>query len=172
MTKPCQRRVFRAAVAVSIVAVLPALARAETIYAARDGNEIARFDSATPGTVVVTAVTGLTGGESLVGIDFRPANGALYGITDQGRIYTIAPATGAATLASTSSTLPNGASFGVDFNPVADRLRVVSDGGYSVTFAGSAIRNAEAAPCHRKLRRRRAMCATACASRTTPTMRP
>ena len=127
MTKPCPRRVFRVAVALSVVAALSALARAETIYAARDGNEIARFDSATPGTVVVTPVTGLSAGESLVGIDFRPANGALYGITDQGRIYTIAPTSGAATLVSTSSTLPNGASFGVDFNPVVDRLRVVSD---------------------------------------------
>lgn len=138
----CPKRVSRAAVVVSVAAALPSFARAETIHAARDGNEIARFDSATPATVVVTTVTGLSAGESLVGIDFRPANGALYGITDQGRIYTIAPATGAATLASTSSTLPSGASFAVDFNPVADRMRVVSDTGQNLRInvdTGAAI---------------------------------
>ena len=119
---------LRALLAASAVAGFAGLASAETIYALHDGNEIVRFDSATPSTVnATTAVTGLTAGETLVGIDFRPANGSLYGITDQGRIYTIAPATGAATLVATSSVALAGATFGVDFNPVADRMRVVSD---------------------------------------------
>ena len=120
-------RVPRALLAAAVVAVLPALANAETIFGLRANNEIVRFDSATPATVVATPVTGLTGGETLVGIDFRPANGALYGITDQNRIYTIVPATGAATLVSTSSVALAGAAFGVDFNPIPDRMRVVSD---------------------------------------------
>src|SRR5262245_1296783 len=121
------RGTLRALVAVSAAAGLADLAAAETIYGLRDGNEIVTFDSATPATVAATAVTGLMPGETLVGIDFRPANGALYGITDQSRIYTIVPATGAATLASTSSVALTGTVFGVDFNPVADRMRVVSD---------------------------------------------
>jgi hypothetical protein len=120
-------RASRALIAAVVVAAASSLANAEAIIALRAGNEIVRFDSATPATVTSTAVTGLTGGETLVGIDFRPATGALYGITDQGRIYTINTATGAGTLAATSSAALAGTAFGVDFNPVADRLRVVSD---------------------------------------------
>jgi hypothetical protein len=120
------RRYMRLALVVSASVGLASQALAETIVALRDGNELVTFDSATPATTAATAVTGLMPGETLVGIDFRPANGALYGITDQGRIYTIA-VSGAATLASTSSVVPAGTAFGVDFNPVADRMRVVSD---------------------------------------------
>lgn len=69
-------------------------------------------------------VTGVDG--VLLGIDFRPANGLLYGITDTDKIYTINPNTGAATFVSTLSTSFNGGiQSGVDFNPAADRLRVV-----------------------------------------------
>jgi hypothetical protein len=69
-------------------------------------------------------VTGIDG--NLLGIDFRPANGLLYGVTDTDKIYTINPNTGAATLVSTLSTSFNGGfQSGVDFNPVADRLRIV-----------------------------------------------
>ena len=88
------------------------------------------------------AVTGLQPGENLVGIDFRPADGQLYGVGSTGRLYTVDGATGAATLKSTlaadatDTTLPftalAGTSFGVDFNPVADRLRIVSNTGQSL----------------------------------------
>lgn len=121
------RSSLRALLTASAAAGLAAPALAETIVALRDGNEIVRFDSATPATVAATAVTGLVAGETLVGVDFRPANGALYGITDAGRIYTISPTTGAATLVSTSSVALSGTAFGVDFNPVVDRMRVVGD---------------------------------------------
>jgi hypothetical protein len=82
-----------------------------------------RFDSATPGTVQQLAVTGLQQGELLLGIDIRPANGLLYGVTNQNRLYTIDPLTGVAVFASTLS-IPVSPG-GIDFDPVADRLRVV-----------------------------------------------
>src|SRR5262245_25746397 len=121
------RIALRALLAVSAVAVFAALAQAETIYAMHDGNELVRFDSATPATTTATAVTGLMPAETLVGIDFRPADGKLYGLTDQGRLYSIATSTGAATLVYTSSVALAGTSFGIDFGPGNDRLRVVSD---------------------------------------------
>src|SRR5678809_110495 len=34
--------------------------------------------------------------EAIVGIDFRPSNGQLYALTNAGRLYTLNPATGAA----------------------------------------------------------------------------
>jgi hypothetical protein len=70
------------------------------------------------GTVEVSGVDGL------VGIDVRPADGMLYGVSTGGEIVTIDPATGAATVGATlASDLPDSAGAIVDFNPMADRLR-------------------------------------------------
>src|SRR5262245_8150280 len=48
-------------------------------------------------------VKGLTGDTRLVGIDFRPATGELYGLGDAGGLYTIDVATGEAAPKSTLS---------------------------------------------------------------------
>ena len=86
----------------------------------------------------IGAITGLMGGEQLVGIDFRPANGMLYGLGDMGGIYIVDPQDGTAMRQATLATdmmMPvalMGASFGVDFNPVPDRLRVVSNTGQNL----------------------------------------
>ena len=77
-------------------------------------------------------VTGLQQDSSLVGIDYRPANNVLYGLGNVGGVYTIDVETGAATLASRLNTALSGASFGVDFNPTVDRLRIVSDTGQNL----------------------------------------
>lgn len=70
------------------------------------------------------SVTGLGDG-LLEGIDFRPADGKLYGVTNTNKLYTIDPNTGAATLASTLSTsFDAGFQSGVDFNPALDALRL------------------------------------------------
>jgi len=94
---------------------------------ALSGNDLKKFDVLGLGLVTTTPVTGLTGGETLVGIDIRPATGQLYGLTNQSRLYVINPETGAAVLASTLSTPLNGTNFGIDFNPTVDRLRIVSN---------------------------------------------
>lgn len=103
-------------------------AQAERIYALTTAGSLINFDSATPGTVSSSAaITGLQAGESLVGIDFRPANGQLYAAGTSNRLYTLNLTTGAASLASALSTPLNGSAFGFDFNPVVDRLRVTSN---------------------------------------------
>lgn len=64
-------------------------------------------------------------GESLLAIDYRPLTGELYGLGSTSRGYRIAP-TGQATAVGPSFAIaPSGTAFGVDFNPVADRLRIV-----------------------------------------------
>jgi uncharacterized repeat protein (TIGR01451 family) len=109
-------------------------------------NQLLRFDTAVPGTILSsTAITGLLPGENVLGIDFRPgANGNrnLYALGSAGRLYTIDTTTGAASFVAslaadpTDATSPftalNGTQFGVDFNPVPDRLRVVSDTGQNL----------------------------------------
>lgn len=92
------------------------------------------------------AIAGLSGGDTaLVGIDYRPANGALYGLGNNGGVYTVDAATGIATLVSRLyfditldgvtqriDVVPVGNAFGVDFNPLPDRLRVVSNTGQNL----------------------------------------
>ncbi|MDN2700444.1 DUF4394 domain-containing protein [Janthinobacterium sp. SUN100] len=121
----------------------PPVVLAGDVFVLTVSNKLLSFDRATPATIRTTAtVTGLQAGENLLGIDFRPADGQLYGVGSTGRIYTLNGATGAATLKSSlaadaaDTTAPYaalaGTQFGVDFNPVADRLRIVSDTGQSL----------------------------------------
>ena len=107
----------------------PVAAEAVTIYGVTTTNNLLTFDSATPGTASSVAITGLQAGESVLGIDLRPANGQLYALGSTSRLYTINPATGAATQVGSGPFSPAlvGTSFGFDFNPVVDRIRVVSD---------------------------------------------
>jgi Ca2+-binding RTX toxin-like protein len=92
-----------------------------------NNNMLVAFEPDRPGQANAIQVTGING--TLVGIDFRPANGQLFGVTNTNQVYTISPTTGAATLVS-NNPIPftlNGNSFGVDFNPNPDRIRLVSD---------------------------------------------
>jgi hypothetical protein len=68
-----------------------------TVFGITDTNVLVRFDSATPGTInTATPITGLVGGDTIQGIDFRPATGQLYGLGSGNRLYTINTTTGAA----------------------------------------------------------------------------
>ncbi|MCI0336824.1 MAG: DUF4394 domain-containing protein [Acidobacteria bacterium] len=104
--------------------------RAENIFAITENNVLLSFNPGTPGVINSSrGVSGLASGENIVGIDFRPATGQLYAVTNANRVFTINTTNGIATPAGASFTPPlNGLSFGVDFNPVPDRIRVVSDG--------------------------------------------
>lgn len=77
-------------------------------------------------------VTGLVTGDTLVGSDFRVQDGLLCGVSRTGRVYRLDTATGAGTKVSQLTVALEGASFGVDLNPAADRLRVVSDSGQNL----------------------------------------
>ena len=91
-----------------------------------DDNTIVSFDLSNPETTTSIEVTGVKG--VLLGIDTRPANGLVYGLTTANNIYTIDPDSGEATYVSTLD-LPfeGGTISGFDFNPAADRLRLVGD---------------------------------------------
>ncbi|MGY2132163.1 DUF4394 domain-containing protein [Hymenobacter sp. HD11105] len=96
------------------------------------------FDSARPSVIrSITGITGLTAGQTLVGIDARPNTGQLFGLgydaslaAANARLYIINTTTGVATPVGTeATTLALGTAtdrVGFDFNPVADRIRVVS----------------------------------------------
>src|SRR5262245_17668533 len=112
-------------------------AQNDFVVALAANNQLLQFSASAPNAIIsATTVTGLKAGDSLVGIDYRPANGQLYamGVNGaSGRIYTINPLTGAATPIGTGFTLPlsagasAGKDYGFDFNPTVDRIRVVAD---------------------------------------------
>jgi hypothetical protein len=85
---------------------------------------------------VVGAVTGLGSADSaLIGIDFRvQGDGKLYGVGNGGGVYTIDPTTAQATFVNqlTVPLDPMATSFAVDFNPAADRLRILADTGQNL----------------------------------------
>lgn len=114
------------------------------VYALTADSRLASFDPAAPATLSASMpISGLISGESVLGIDFRPANGRLYALTSTARLLTVDADSGASTVVATLSadaadtTLPynglgNAARFTVDFNPVADRLRVINDSGLNL----------------------------------------
>ena len=91
------------------------------------GNRLVTVDSAAPGTITSTiALTGIQGNETLLGFDYRPASPRiLYGLSSAGRLYAINPRNGSATALAAAGI--SGFAAGVDFNPVVDRLRVVTN---------------------------------------------
>ena len=77
-------------------------------------------------------VTGLTAGDELIGIDFRVQDKKLYGVGKAGGIYILDTTSAIANPVGKLTEALEGDSFGVDFNPAADRLRIVSDKGQNL----------------------------------------
>ncbi|KAA0127346.1 DUF4394 domain-containing protein [Chryseobacterium sp. SN22] len=100
-------------------------------YAVDGSNNLQIFNPNSP-MPVSKSMSGLQSGESILGIDFRPANGQLYALGSSSRIYTINIGTGAATAVGTSFGTLTGTDFGFDFNPTVDKIRVVSNTGQNL----------------------------------------
>jgi hypothetical protein len=95
-------------------------------------DRLVTFAASDPGTVLSTVkITGLAPGDDVAAIDFRASNKALYAVVtgkDGARLFVVDPVTGVATRVGTA-VLPISGSISIDFNPVVDLLRVVSDDG-------------------------------------------
>jgi len=117
-------------ISVLAAAVAASPAQATTFYGLVDSNRIATFNDATPGTVFTSVIVGLGAGEVLTGIDVRPADRQIYSLATSGNLYRLTPTGGAyaAVLVGNISVPVIGSNFGIDFNPVPDRLRFVTDG--------------------------------------------
>jgi Domain of unknown function (DUF4394) len=99
------------------------------LYATTDQNLLLRFNERSPDRLKdVQSISGLPGGVTLRGIDFRPLTGDLYGVGSDNVVYRVNPSTAIAVAEGPAFTPAlRGASFGVDFNPTVDKIRVVSD---------------------------------------------
>lgn len=108
-------------------------AQAQSLQVLRN-NALTTVTAATPGTAAGTlAISGLGAGQTLTGIDYRPANPRLlYGLSNTGQLYAINGRTGGATAigsANAAAATPAGAAVGFDFNPTVDRIRLVTGAG-------------------------------------------
>ena len=97
-------------------------------------QRLVRFRECSPDRVnEIGVVSGFQGADTaLVGIDYRVQDGKLYGVGNGGGVYTIDDTTGLLTFVNSLTEPLAGTSFGVDFNPAADRLRIVSDTGQNL----------------------------------------
>jgi hypothetical protein len=121
------RRTLAPAAALTLVAALapPPPAAAWPLVALTEAGRLVRFASERPAETRTIDVTGVTG--RVIGIDVRPADGGLYGLTAANEVCRIDPDGGSATLvANLPEPFDGGARAGVDFNPQTDRLKLVS----------------------------------------------
>lgn len=112
-----------------------------------DGTQLLRLLSNALNSPAMVNISGITAGETLVGIDYRPQTGQLYSFgvnatMDNGTIYVIDPQNGAASAVGTAGGIafvtttgavvdlpPVAAGYGFDFNPTVDRIRVTTGSG-------------------------------------------
>jgi hypothetical protein len=103
-------------------------AQAQTVAALVGDNTLAIVDVGAKKVDKTVKVEGISG--KLLGIDVRPADGMLYGVVADGTVVTIDPMSGKATQKSKlDAMLPADAMATIDFNPAADRLRIIGSDG-------------------------------------------
>jgi hypothetical protein len=142
-------RLARAAAAAAIT-LASAGAHAVTLVGLTSASELARIDTADIAGATTTPISGLASGDRLVGIDLRPGDGRIYGVSLMNRLYTVDAMTGMATQVAMLATpvVQANLAYGLDFNPVADfngaaSLRLVSSAGgnYAVNASTGAVGN-------------------------------
>lgn len=107
------------------------VARGLDLLALTSRNELLAFNERSPAKIRSIQIEGAQG--KLLGMDIRPADGRLYGLALDGQLYTIDPATGAAKPGARLSVALEAIDYvAVDFNPQADRLRVIGSTGQSL----------------------------------------
>ncbi|WP_018617596.1 DUF4394 domain-containing protein [Spirosoma luteum] len=112
----------------------PDLLPESPIYALNDVNQLMRVtlggvhEPIIPMRIVGTNVEV---GERIMSIDFRPATGQLYGVSNKSRLFIINPNTAEARPLTTNPFSPGltGSVVGIDFNPAFDRIRLISTDG-------------------------------------------
>jgi hypothetical protein len=123
----CHARALLFTSTVLAAAFAPLAAQAAMLAALSGDNTLTMIDTATKKAGKSMKVTGISG--KIAGIDVRPADGMLYALATDGTIYTVDSA-GKATMKSKMDTvLAATAMATVDFNPAADRLRVIGSDG-------------------------------------------
>ncbi len=129
----------------AMVAAAPALAQAHELVGLTEDNMLVRIDEHARRAAAPVRITGADG--RVLGIDQRPQDGKLYGVTERGQIVTLDPASGRATEVSRLNTaFESGGRAVVDFNPAANRLRLMGLNGTNLRVnvdTGEAVRDGQ-----------------------------
>jgi Domain of unknown function (DUF4394) len=107
----------------------------QTVYAINDNNELIKFNAMAPATAMSKmAITGITAGEKLMSIDFRPATGELYALSNASKLYVINQQNGNSRVVGAAAFTPavSGTLAAIDFNPTVDRIRLVTNTGQNL----------------------------------------
>lgn len=122
-------------------AALAASAAAQTplngirLYALSDSHELIVVSAAEPQKIIRSVTLyGLAPNERILGIDYRVAYGVMFALGSSGRLFTVDVNSGALTPVGDKpfALALEGERFGFDFNPAADRIRIVSDRGQNL----------------------------------------
>ena len=116
---------FASAAGACLAVAAPAVAH--EMVAIDEAGQMFRFSSKNPRAIEKVNISGTDA--RIVGIDMRPADQTLYGVSRNGTIYRIDSGNGRAMMMSRMSVPLTGSVAMVDFNPVADRMRVVTSDG-------------------------------------------
>lgn len=126
-------------------------ASAVTLVGLTSANEVARIDTTNIAAATRVAITGLDAGDRFVGIDLRPGDNTIYGVTRSSRIYKLDAVSGAASFVAnlSSAVVRADLGYGMDFNPAADfaggaSLRLTSSAGsnFAINASTGAVGNA------------------------------
>lgn len=124
-------------IAVAIDRSVPAQVTGQLVYAVTGNNNLISFDSDLPSVIrTISPTSSVFAAQPLVGLDFRPATGELFGLgynnnTGMARLYTINLMNGISTAIGTDSVMLVAGMGSVifDFNPTVDRIRVMGSNG-------------------------------------------
>lgn len=122
----------------------------QRVFAVTDSNVLIRFLAEAPEAVDEIGMIPLSGGEDVVGLDFRPASGALFALTSDARLLQIDPENAQATEV-TANIIPemgmlDGNRVDIDFNPAANALRIVTDAGQNLRIGPGALPDNDGGP--------------------------
>lgn len=105
------------------------------VYGITANNELVSFNANNPKNFISKiSVTGVVSGEKLMSIDFRPATGELYALSNASKLYIINTSNASARTVGTTPFSPavSGTIASIDFNPTVDRIRLVSNTGQNL----------------------------------------
>lgn len=105
------------------------------IYGLTENNQLVYFNTNNSSTFTFTKpIMGIPSGEKLLSIDFRPATGELYAVSNASKFYIINTSTASTRMVSTTSFSPviSGTIASIDFNPTVDRIRLVTNIGQNL----------------------------------------
>jgi hypothetical protein len=128
------RPALLAAATLALPALLAQTASAERLVAVDAQNRLYTFTDSKPESWKRVALRGLASGERIVGLDVRPASRQLVALTNQSRLYAVSRSDRRVTAIGGGPFMPAlaGSSFGFDFNPTVDRIRLVSGDGQNL----------------------------------------